>query len=198
MEADSTKINLLFTINGMNVVLGWNAVLAALDYFQASFPDFKVYAILPVPVFVGYMIIGINYHSLSNKFKHITLLTFGSIGINIGLACILLVSLLLKNTALGFGLLLCCALGIGMSSNTFQLTILSMVNYLSRSVVSKYTIGTALSGLSVNILRVIILSVAGANNKSVLPIVIYFASAMAFNLADLFLNVRFIKSEIYH
>lgn len=198
MDADSTKINLLFTINGMNVVLGWNTVLAALDYFQASFSSFNVYSILPVPVFVGYMVIGINYHTLSNKFKHLSLLTFGSIGINIGLVCILIVSLLLKDTVLGFGLLICCAFGIGMSSNTFQLTILSIVNYLSRSVVSKYTIGTALSGLSVNILRVIILAIAGANNKSVLPIVIYFATAMTFNLTDLFLNVRFIKSEIYH
>ncbi len=182
----------------MNVVLGWSVVLAALDYFQASFPSFNVYSLLPVPVFAGYMTIGINYHSLSNKFRHITLLTLGSIGINIGLVCILLVSLLLKETALGFSLLLCCAFAIGMSSNTFQLTILSMVNYLSRSVVSKYTIGTALSGLSVNILRVIILSIAGANNKSVIPIVIYFATAMAFNLTDLLLNIRFIKSAFYH
>lgn len=198
MDLDTTSVKLLFSINGMNVILGWNVVLAALDYFQDAFPDFSVYSILALPVFVGYMVIGISYHSLSNKFKHLSLLTFGTIGINLGLACILLVSLLLRNTALGFGLLLCSALCIGMSSNVFELTILSMVNYLSRSVVSKYTIGTALSGLSVNILRIIILSIAGPHNKSILPIVIYFSTAVVFNLTGMFLNVSFIKSGIYH
>jgi hypothetical protein len=119
-------------MNGMNAVLGWNAVLAALDYFQASFQRFNIYSFLPVPVFIGYMLVGINYRFLSNRFKYISLLTFGSVGISITLSCILLVSLLCRETTVGFSLLLCSAFTIGISSNLFQLTILAMVNYLSR------------------------------------------------------------------
>ena len=37
MEADTSKTILIFLINGINSLLGWNAVLAALDYFQAAF-----------------------------------------------------------------------------------------------------------------------------------------------------------------
>jgi len=37
MEENADNTVLIFTINGINSLLGWNAVLAALDYFNASF-----------------------------------------------------------------------------------------------------------------------------------------------------------------
>lgn len=94
MEKSSVSTGLLFTMNGMNAVLGWNAVLAALDYFQDSFQSFNIYSFLPVPVFAGYMTVGINYRRLSKRFNYMSILTFGSITITVTLAAILLVSLL--------------------------------------------------------------------------------------------------------
>ncbi len=38
-----------------------------------------------------------------------------------------------------------------------------MINYLSESVVSKFTIGTALGGLGITSLRMIIVAIAGTS-----------------------------------
>jgi hypothetical protein len=62
MEKDTTKTIIIFTINGINSLLGWNAVLAALDYFQGCFPDYNIYSFLPIPLFLGYLIVGSTYH----------------------------------------------------------------------------------------------------------------------------------------
>jgi len=72
-----------------------------------------------------------------------------------------------------------------------------MINYLSQDVVSKFTVGTAISGLFITVVRMIILAIAGADNKTIYPIMIYFLIAIAFNTADMFLNIRFCKSEVY-
>lgn len=95
----------IFMINGINSLLGWNAVLAALDYFFACYSEYNVYSFLPIPVFVGYLSIGFNYHKLSNSYKYITLITAGNIGINISLAAILLVSIVAPHSLGGFLLL---------------------------------------------------------------------------------------------
>jgi hypothetical protein len=132
MEPDTPETILIFTINGINSLLGWNTVLAGLDYFQAAFSSYNVYSFLPIPVFVGYILTGSTYHLLSNKYKYITLIITGNIGVNIALAAILIVSIVLKQTAIGFIILLFCALLIGVSANLSQLTFFAMINYLSQ------------------------------------------------------------------
>lgn len=194
---DTNSTILIFLINGINSLLGWNAVLAALDYFQDVFKDYNIYSFLPIPVFIGYIIVGSTYHILSNKFKYLHLITAGNMGINISLISILLVSTLLPGEPAGFILLLFCAFLIGISSNLSQLSFFAMINYLSQSVVSKFTVGTAISGLFINLVRMIILAGFGTSNDSVIPIVIYFIIAMLFNTFDLLVNVKFIKSDVY-
>lgn len=194
MEKDTGKTVLIFTVNGINSLLGWNAVLAALDYFAGAFPAYNIYSFLPIPVFIGYILVGGTYHILSNKYKYVQLITVGNIGINIALAAILLVSIILKETAIGFVLLLLSALMIGICANLSQLTFFAMINYLSQDVVSKFTVGTAISGLFITLIRIIILGIAGTNSTSIVPIVIYFAIALIFNTMDLFMNIQFCKS----
>jgi hypothetical protein len=43
-------------------LLGWNAVLAALDFFANSFKDYNVYSFMPVPVFAGYLCVAFAFH----------------------------------------------------------------------------------------------------------------------------------------
>ncbi len=65
-------------------------------------------------------------------------------------------------------------------------------------MVSKYTIGTAVGGLCITSVRMIIVAIAGADDKlNLIPIVIYLLIAIGFNFFDLFLNVKFCKSHTY-
>jgi hypothetical protein len=73
----------------------------------------------------------------------------------------------------------------------------AMINYLSAEVVSKYTVGTAVSGLFITSVRAIILAVAGSDNSAYLPTIIYFVIAIGVNIMVIFMNISFCRSEVY-
>lgn len=181
----------------MNSVLGWNAVLAALDYFKTKFTDFNVYSYLPIPVFVGYIIIGMLFHSMSSRFKYVTLIVFGNLLIDFGMVGLLVTSIFFSQTTEGFYLLLFFALVIGIGANINEITIYAMINYLSVEVVSKYTIGSAFSGLFITAIRTVILAIAGSDNSQISSAILYFSLAIAFNILAIALNVYFCSSQIY-
>ena len=73
-----------------------------------------------------------------------------------------------------------------------------MINYLSRSVVSKFTVGTAISGLFMIVVRSILLAIFGTDDhKSFAPILVYFSIAILFNSLDIVMNMAFCRSEVY-
>jgi len=137
-------------------------VLAGLDFFQESFADYDIYSYLSPPLFLGYVIVGLSYHVLSNRFHYIQLIKFGNIGTSLVLVCMMLTALFLDQSTLGYSLLLIEAFLLGLSANMSQLTFFAMINYFSEKVVSWFTVGTAVSGLFVTTLRLIILGIAGA------------------------------------
>jgi hypothetical protein len=74
----------------------------------------------------------------------------------------LLISVLCKeNEAVGFWLSIVNSFFLGFFSNVVQLSFFGMINYFGEKTVSRFTVGTALSGLSVIILRAIVTSVFG-------------------------------------
>lgn len=93
--------------------------------------------------------------------------------------------------------MLFCAFSIGIGSNLSQLTFFAMINYLSQNVVSKFTVGTAVSGLFMTGVRAIITLIFGVEDKSSTPIIIYFIIALVFNVMDMILNIYFCRSNIY-
>lgn len=86
---------------------------------------------------------------------------------------------------------------IGIGANLTQLTFYAMINYLSQDVVSKFTIGTAVSGLFIAVVRAVLTAIFGSNNASSTPTIIYFVIAIAFITFDLILNYYFCKSSVY-
>jgi hypothetical protein len=70
---------------------------------------------------------------------------------------------------------------IGFSNNLCQLSFYGMINYFRKKNVSRFTIGTATSGLSIIILRFIIIGIYRANDRSnIKPIAIYLLVAVFF------------------
>ena len=91
---DKKSTVLIFFVNGINSLLGWNAVLAALDYFAQRFKNFNIYSFLPIPLFAGYLVIGLSYHMISNKLRYSKIILIGNMVINISLFGMFLVSVL--------------------------------------------------------------------------------------------------------
>lgn len=140
---------------------------------------------------------GILYHDISNRFKYVSLIIVGNIIVNIAMVAILVFTIVFKQQLIGFILMLVSSFVIGIGANTSQLTFFAMINYLSQNIVSKYTVGTAASGLLITIIRAIITAIFGSDDDSVTPIIIYFAITLALNTFNIFLNIRFCRSSVY-
>ena len=186
----------LFLINGIASLLGYNALLTSLDYFNHVYKDYDVYSLFLPPVFAGYVVIVLSYRWLSEKFSYKLLVTTGIIISNISLLMFLILSLTCENAkGFGFGMSLVMGFFLGVGSNLYQLTFFAEINYLSESCVARFTIGTALSGLSITILRMIIISIAGTDDSLTFPIILYFIIAILFNFFTLFSNLTFFRSR---
>jgi len=133
------------------------------------------------------------------KIDYKTLVIYGIVITNLSLFLLLLISGVCKNhQALGFWLSMLATFLVGFFSNLVQLSFFGMINYFGSKTVSRFTIGTAASGLSLTILRAIITAAFGGNDPSnIAPILIYFCISCLYNIFDLFLNLRMFSTEEY-
>jgi hypothetical protein len=72
-----------------------------------------------------------------------------------------------------------------------------MINYLSQDVVSKFTVGTAASGLLITVIRAVITGIFGSGDESTTPTIIYFVIAVIINTINIFINIMFCRSPVY-
>jgi hypothetical protein len=93
--------------------------------------------------------------------------------------------------------MLLCSFLIGVGSNTSQLTFFAMINYLSQDVVSKFTVGTAVSGLLTTVIRAIITAAVGSGEKNNSAEIVFIIFTVAINTANIFLNIFFCRSSVY-
>ena len=196
-EQDKKRTIGVFIMDGISSLLGWSVVLAALDFFQDSFTDYNIYSFISIPLFTAYLIIGCSYHYISNHFHYIQLITAGNIITNSSLVLMLIVSLTIPQTLIGYVLLLVGSFLAGIGGNLTQLTFFAMINYFSEKVVSWYTVGTALSGLLITFFRLIVIAIFGPDNKSSAPIIVYFVIGIAFQTCNILVNVAFCRSKEY-
>jgi hypothetical protein len=137
--------------------LGWNALLDSLDYFQSTYEgSYDVDLYFPIPVFVGYALICIVFRWITLKFSYQLLISVGITISNLTLFLGLAICGIFKNSAAGFWLNMVNCLLLGMFSNVTQLSFFGMMNYFGSKVVSRFTIGTAASGLALIFLKMII------------------------------------------
>lgn len=117
---------------------------------------------------------------------------------NIFLFLLFLLSIIFKdNPDTGFALSLITCFFIGYAANTAQLTFFAMINYLGGVVVSRFTIGTAISGLMLVVMRMVIVAFMGSDESNTLPIWIYMSLAILFNFFNMGLNIKFFVSSEY-
>lgn len=97
-----------------------------------------------------------------------------------------------------FGLSLVITFVIGFASNSAQLSFFAMINYLGEKTVSRFTVGTAASGLFLAVLRIIITGIFGSNESDYFPILLFLGIAIIFNFFSLSLNLKFFSGQVYN
>ena len=196
-ENKSFSHQTIFLVHGITCLIGWFVVLNALDYFQSIFPGYDVYAYFLLFLLIGYLITVVLFRKISKRYAIQRIIGIGLIICTISLISLLLIGLLFSQVdTLGFILSIIMCLVIGVSSNIVQLSYFSIINFVSEKVISRFTLGTALSGLSLTIIRIILTAIFGVE-PHFFPILIYFLIACAVQIADLFLNNIFCRSQYF-
>lgn len=72
-----------------------------------------------------------------------------------------------------------------------------MINYFGEHTVSKFTIGTAGSGLMLTILEIIVAAIFGADTTEIAGFATYIGLTIAYNFVDMYLNNKLFKSSFY-
>lgn len=154
-----------------------------------------MYAFFTVPFFLGNIICVFLFKMLTNRFSYMKLIYIGLVGTNVCLVVLFMSSVFFMNIqGLGFGISIIVCILLGFLGNLPQLSYFAMINYMSKECVTKYTIGTAASGLFLTICRMIIVAIAGTHTKSRVPIMLYYSIAISINLFDLALMIKFCRS----
>lgn len=184
-------------VHGIACLFGWFVVLNSLDYFQSIYPHYDVYAFFLLSILIGYIIIAVTYRQITSKVAIQRIVNLGLIICTVSLLLLLLTSLIFKK-AERFGFFLCVVLCIivGISSNIVQLSYFAMINFVPEKAISAFTLGTAFSGLSLTILRMIITAIGGTKPLFG-PIFIYFLIACVVQMVDLVLNNKFCRSQYF-
>lgn len=174
--------------------------MGTLDYFNSIYQNLDVFLYFPIPVFIAYAITGATFSMINKKLSYESLVKIGIFGGNICVVLLVLTSVIFRNSpTVGFSLSLIVCFFVGIFSNFAQLSFFGMINYFGGETVSRYTIGTAASGLMLIIIRAIITAAfqSGNDSSSVIPVIIYYALSVVFNFFDLTLNLRLFKTQNY-
>ena len=83
----------LFLINGISSLLGYNALLTSLDYFDFVYDGYDVHSLFLPPVFLGYVVVVLSLRWISKKYTYKALVTFGIVSCNFLLFILLVLSL---------------------------------------------------------------------------------------------------------
>lgn len=156
-----TANQLIFLVNGISSILGWNAVLASLDYFQSAYPAYPVANYFPIPVFVAYLLVALVFHRLQLRYSYKSMVVVGLIIVNISMLVMLLTSIFVGGT-LGFVICMAMCFMNGAAGNLSQLSFYALINYMPEEVVAVFSVGAALGGLTICSVRAIVLLIAGS------------------------------------
>ena len=117
-------------LNGITSLLAWNTVLSSFDYYSYVYKSYNVVLWFPTPLFFAYMVAGILYNWVSKKKSYRFLISIGISMTNACIALLFIVSLIIEDKDLGFGISLFLCFLIGLSANSAQLSFFAMINYL--------------------------------------------------------------------
>ena len=186
------RIENLFLLNGILVLLGWNVILVALDYFQYVLKDFNVYLYFPIPYFVACALVPLAFNWLSKNFKYKMLVLVGIIAMTIFEAIMFCTAIFFSsNQLLAFIICMILSFCVGISSYTIQLSFSGMMNYFGGVAVSRFMIGTAVGACILIVVRMIIVGVMGSDDSAKLPIIIYICITVLFNGFCFYINSSF-------
>ncbi|EGR31160.1 nucleoside transporter family protein, putative [Ichthyophthirius multifiliis] len=201
---ESTKLihKITFMFLGASSLIGWNAVLTALDFFSNRYPKSKGYGdvsfLFPIPLFIANFFFGLLVPKLADIYSLTIRISGCLIGVAIFMIFLPILALLLPNN-IGYYLCFLCTFFLGMFNSIAQNSSIALASSTNQQLLGVFWTFTGVSGFSMNVSRAFVFLIFGANsyNSSTYGTIIYFILAVVITIITIFLQINFIKSEYY-
>lgn len=175
---------------GVGMLLPWNAMLAAMDFFKEEFPSyepsFSLLVAVSGPMFLVQALVFFFLGSIPRQIKVTamfalsTLITFG----------LVLVPICVTDEATAYWLVITLSLLFGSAYAVLQAALYGLAGPVA-SLINNLNLGIGISGLSVNLLRMVVLASVHSNT---IGAQIFFYTAGAYLMICTVLAYRFVNS----
>ncbi|KAL4437729.1 hypothetical protein ABPG74_012404 [Tetrahymena malaccensis] len=184
------KLNYAFL--GVSGVLGWNAVLTSLQYFDDQFQNYDISFLLPIPQLFANFFFGAILPQL-RKYIHVKVCVIGSmIGMIVCLAALPLITYFMSQSQMGFIFVLILSFLLGMFNAVLQGAVVSITNVVHHKLAAIYWTYNGFSGLLMNLFYAISLLIFPSSLQTG-AIFYYSISALFISIAAYFFNKYYNK-----
>ncbi|KAL4454913.1 hypothetical protein ABPG74_006295 [Tetrahymena malaccensis] len=189
-----------FILLGIASLIGWNAILTALNFFSTYYPkdDYgDVSFLFPIPLFFGNFVWGLLVPKLGEFISLTKRISFCLAAICIFMILLPLITIGLQNKA-GFALCLVTTFIIGSFNSVAQNSCIGLASQVDGSLTGLYWVSTGISGLTMNAASAIMLASFGdSDDGQKIGTIIYFAIAVVLTLLAIWSQIVFVKSDYY-
>lgn len=195
MEKVPIFAKLNFICSGIGALIGWNSILTALDFFGDKFP-FNVAFLFGIPLFISTNIFSYLIYVVARFLSINSRIVLGLLIMMIVLIIMPILAALMPNEE-GFYISLFLIFILGMSNAIMQGSAVSLASMFPYECLSFYFTGTGIAGMTICILRMIMLSSFGDNDEKgvLIGTIVYFTLSSCFLLFTLIMHIFFKKTE---
>ena len=182
---------------GISALLGWNCILASLDYLDKQFPKGNVRFVLPVPQFVAINLIGLTIFKISQYISMTSRIILSVITQSLVLVLVPIMSQAFPHGAFGLTLELLFSFLQGLFGTILQSSVVAFASVFHRdNYMGIYFTGTGLSGLAVTVFQFLLMSLTPHfHNKLFWVTLIYFLASILALFVTLIYYIRFRRTS---
>lgn len=183
-----------FFLLGVASLMSWNAVLTGLDFFASKFTNYNVYFLFSIPLFIGQNIVCL-FISFISKFLTLRRRIIGGQLITVALMISLPIIAFFVPTDVGFWVDMVIIFFMGCANAVLQSSGIAFASTFPFICVSLFFTGTAVAGVSINVLRIIFLGIFQTGEDGVAyGVVCYFLISTIFAVCTVFVYACFFNS----
>lgn len=183
-----------FYLQGIGSLLGWNAVLTALDFFAEKFPFAKVYFTFSLPKFAANLLFCPLMVQIARKFTLNQRVSGGLILIGIFLLLLPAVGELMAN-GIGYGITLVILFILGGLNGISCSSVVGFAANFPHFYMAKLMAGSGIAGLILNATRAVCLAIFGSQDGLLESTALYFILSAVMSVGCAMVHQSFVKTE---
>ncbi|KAL4506729.1 hypothetical protein ABPG72_001150 [Tetrahymena utriculariae] len=189
-----------FVFLGIASLAGWNAILTAFDFFSQKYPKgefLDVTFYFPIPIMITNFLAGLACPALARRFSYNQRIAYCLMGVCCTMITVTIIAIFF-NTHAGYWISFCVLFFQGFIDSVNTNSLIALAGMVHPTINNIYWTSTALSGLTMNIIRLIALGILGDSEQSTnICTALYFGFAVIIYLISSMMQILFTKSDFF-